>query len=183
MKLLGCLGGRLVCLFFVGGLGLDLGLGLLVRLDGFHQQEINVVDPSFPVDESTETIPPVNKYALSQNYDAPRITRFSTGIDQAIRKVTRVSVTYSYLSVLLFIFVYFALLLMSSKWPDFSLGAYLDPFGGRAYTLATRYLSPAEANSAHGVTLGLVLFENRLLWLTISAAITAIAPLRSAWFR
>src|SRR5579862_79368 len=35
------------------------------------------------------------------------------------------SVTYSYLSVLLFMFVYFALLLMSGKWPDFSLGAYL----------------------------------------------------------
>jgi hypothetical protein len=69
----------------------------VVRLDGFHQQEINVVDPSFPVDESTGTVPPENRYALSSNYHAPRTTRFSTGIDQAIRKVTRVSVTYSYL--------------------------------------------------------------------------------------
>ena len=69
----------------------------VVRLDGFHQQEINVIDPSFPVDESTATVPPVNRYALSPNYDAPRITRFSTGIDQTIRKASRVSVTYSYL--------------------------------------------------------------------------------------
>jgi hypothetical protein len=69
----------------------------VVRLDGFHQQEINVADPSFPVDEGTATVPPVNRYALSPNYDAPRITRFSTGLDQAIRKVSRVSVTYSYL--------------------------------------------------------------------------------------
>ncbi len=69
----------------------------VVRLDGFHQQEINVVDPSFPVDESTATVPPVNRYALSPNYDAPWTTRFSTGIDQTIRKVSRVSVTYSYL--------------------------------------------------------------------------------------
>ncbi len=69
----------------------------VVRLDGFHQQEINVVDPSFPVDENTASVPPVNRYALSPNYDAPRITRFSTGIDQTIRKVSRVSVTYSYL--------------------------------------------------------------------------------------
>jgi hypothetical protein len=69
----------------------------VVRLDGFHQQEINVVDPSFPVDENTASVPPVNRYALSPNYDAPRITRFSTGIDQAIQKVSRVSVTYSYL--------------------------------------------------------------------------------------
>ena len=69
----------------------------VVRLDGFHQQEINVVDPSFPVDESTATVPPVNRYALGANFDAPRITRFSTGVDQTIRKVSRVSVTYSYL--------------------------------------------------------------------------------------
>jgi hypothetical protein len=69
----------------------------LVRLDGFHQLEINVVDPTFPVDENTASVPPVNRYALSSNYDAPRITRFSTGIDQAIHKVSRVSVTYSYL--------------------------------------------------------------------------------------
>jgi hypothetical protein len=39
----------------------------------------------------------VNRYALGPNYDAPRITRFSAGVDQSIRKVSRVSVTYSYL--------------------------------------------------------------------------------------
>ena len=69
----------------------------IVRLDGFHQQEINVIDPTFPVDESTATVPPVNRYALSPNYNAPRITRFSSGVDQTFRKVNRVSVTYSYL--------------------------------------------------------------------------------------
>src|SRR5262249_37650974 len=69
----------------------------VIRLDGFHQREINVVDPSFPVDESMETAPPVNRYALGPNYDAPRTTRFSAGIDQTIQKVNRVSVTYSYL--------------------------------------------------------------------------------------
>ncbi|HEX3704776.1 MAG TPA: TonB-dependent receptor [Vicinamibacterales bacterium] len=69
----------------------------VVRLDGFHQQEINVVDPSFPIDAGAASTPPVNRYALGPNYDAPRITRFSTGIDQTIRKVSRVSATYSYL--------------------------------------------------------------------------------------
>jgi hypothetical protein len=69
----------------------------VVRLDGFHQREINVIDPSFPVDDSTATAPPVNRYALGPNYDAPRITRFSAGVDHAFRKVNRVSVTYSYL--------------------------------------------------------------------------------------
>jgi hypothetical protein len=69
----------------------------VVRLDGFHQQEINVVDPSFPVDESLATVAPVNRYALGPDYHMTRITRFSGGIDQTIRKVSRVSVTYSYL--------------------------------------------------------------------------------------
>jgi hypothetical protein len=69
----------------------------VVRLDGFHQQEINIVDPSFPVDESGAAVPPANRYALGPAYDAPRITRFSAGADQTIRKVNRVSVTYSYL--------------------------------------------------------------------------------------
>ncbi|HEY1911743.1 MAG TPA: TonB-dependent receptor [Vicinamibacterales bacterium] len=69
----------------------------VVRLDGFHQQEINIVDPSFPVDENIDTVPPANRYALGPTYDAPRITRFSTGIDQVFKKVNRVSVTYSYL--------------------------------------------------------------------------------------
>jgi hypothetical protein len=69
----------------------------VVRLDGFHQQEINVIDPSFPVDESAGAIPPVNRYALSPGYTAPRITRFSGGVDQTLHKVNRLSVTYSYL--------------------------------------------------------------------------------------
>jgi hypothetical protein len=69
----------------------------IVRLDGFHQQEINIVDPSVLVDPNTASVLPVNSYALSPNYDAPRITRFSTGIDQAVHKVSRVSITYSYL--------------------------------------------------------------------------------------
>jgi hypothetical protein len=69
----------------------------VVRLDGFHQQEINVVDPTFPVDENTASMPPVNRYALSPNYDEPRITRFSAGIDQTVQKVSRLSVTYNYL--------------------------------------------------------------------------------------
>lgn len=87
------------------------------------------------------------------------------------------SVTYSYLTVILFMFVYFALLLMGGKWPDFSLGAYLDPFGGRAWNLATRYLSPAEAN-AHDVTLTSALLENRVLWVAMSVAVVALAVWR-----
>jgi hypothetical protein len=69
----------------------------VIRLDGFHQREINIDNPSFPVDESTTTVPPANRYALGSTYDAPRVTRFSTGVDQAFFKVNRLSVSYSYL--------------------------------------------------------------------------------------
>jgi hypothetical protein len=68
----------------------------VVRVDGFHQQEINIVDPSFPV-IGGGVVPPVNRYMLGSTYHAPRITRVSGGMDQAFRKVNRVSVTYSYL--------------------------------------------------------------------------------------
>src|SRR5262249_22111933 len=68
----------------------------IVRIDGFHQQEINIVNPSYPVDETTGTIPPVNRYLLDSAFQTPRISRVSAGFDQALLKVIRASVTYSY---------------------------------------------------------------------------------------
>ncbi len=68
-----------------------------VRVDGLHQREINIVDPTFPVDETSAVVPPVNRYLLGAGYHAPRIERISTGVDQRFRKVNQVSVTYSYL--------------------------------------------------------------------------------------
>jgi hypothetical protein len=41
-------------------------------------------------------IPPTNRYSLSDGYRMPRTTRVSTGIDQGLFKVARVSGTYSY---------------------------------------------------------------------------------------
>jgi hypothetical protein len=67
-----------------------------IRVDGFHQQEVNIVNPAFP-DPGTVGIVPTNRYLLGDGYDAPRITRFSAGVDQGLFKVTRVSATYSYL--------------------------------------------------------------------------------------
>lgn len=68
----------------------------VIRLDGFHQQEINVIDPTFPIDTGAGTVPPVNRYQLGAGYDAPRIERISTGVDQRFRKVNSVSISYSY---------------------------------------------------------------------------------------
>src|SRR5256886_2812943 len=38
-----------------------------LRVDGFHQQEINIVNPSFPDPGNVTTILPTSKYLLSGN--------------------------------------------------------------------------------------------------------------------
>lgn len=67
-----------------------------LRSDGFHQQELNIVNPAFPDPGAGGFVPPINRYVLGSDYHAPRLTRFSAGVDQNIMKVTRVSATYSY---------------------------------------------------------------------------------------
>jgi Carboxypeptidase regulatory-like domain len=68
----------------------------VVRVDGFHQREINIIDPSYPDVPVNAIVPPVNRYLLGDSFATPRITRVSAGIDQTVMKVTRVSATYSY---------------------------------------------------------------------------------------
>ena len=66
-----------------------------LRSDGFHQQEFNIVNPSFPDPGVDGVVTPINRYVLG-DYRAPRQTRVSAGMDQGIMKVTRISATYSY---------------------------------------------------------------------------------------
>jgi hypothetical protein len=68
----------------------------VVRVDGFHQQEFNILNPSFPNPGVSGVVPPINRYALGNGYHAPRITRVSAGIDQGFLKTIRVAATYSY---------------------------------------------------------------------------------------
>jgi hypothetical protein len=68
-----------------------------VRVDGLHQREINIVNPSFPDPGTGGVVLPVNRYVLGSAYSAPRITRLSAGVDQSFLRVARVSATYSYL--------------------------------------------------------------------------------------
>jgi hypothetical protein len=67
-----------------------------LRVDGFRQQELNIVDPSFPDPGNFGVVPPINRYIFGTEYQAPRITRISAGFDQGLAKVVRVSTTYSY---------------------------------------------------------------------------------------
>lgn len=87
------------------------------------------------------------------------------------------SVTYSYLTVILFMFAYFALTAMLRKWPDLSSAAFFDPFGSIALGLGIRYLTPIQANT-ESIQLTTRLLSNRIVWLSISAVIVVIAVWR-----
>jgi len=67
-----------------------------LRVDGLKQQELNILDPSYPDPGIVGVIPPTNRYQLGDSYRMPRTTRFSSGVDQQLFKVIRVSGTYSY---------------------------------------------------------------------------------------
>jgi len=67
-----------------------------LRVDGIKQQELNILNPSFPDPGVDGIIPPTNRYQIGDSYHMPRITRFSGGVDQGLMKVIRVSGTYSY---------------------------------------------------------------------------------------
>jgi hypothetical protein len=67
-----------------------------LRVDGLRQQELNIFNPTFPDPGIGGVIPPINRYELGGAYHMPRTERFSTGVDQGLLKVMRVSATYSY---------------------------------------------------------------------------------------
>jgi hypothetical protein len=67
-----------------------------LRVDGFRQQELNILNPSFPDPGSIGGVTPVNRYVLGSDYRLPRTTRVSAGVDQQIGKYVRVVGTYSY---------------------------------------------------------------------------------------
>jgi len=67
-----------------------------LRVDGFRQQELNILNPSFPEPGTIGGVTPVNRYVLGSDYRLPRTTRFSAGVDQQIGKYVRVVGTYSY---------------------------------------------------------------------------------------
>jgi hypothetical protein len=67
-----------------------------VRVDGFHQQEIDIVNPAFPeLTELSLLAAPGNRYVLGDDFVLPRSSRMSLGIDQRYR-VIQASATYAY---------------------------------------------------------------------------------------
>jgi len=68
-----------------------------LRVDGVHQQEINIVNPSFPTDPGgVGAVLPTSRYLLSDNLQMVKLPRLSAGLDQTISPRVRFSSTYTY---------------------------------------------------------------------------------------
>ena len=68
-----------------------------LRVDGFHQQEVNVANPPYPKPDSTGgVIPPTNRYLLDDDLPMARNARVSAGIEQRLTPRVRIGGTYSH---------------------------------------------------------------------------------------
>jgi hypothetical protein len=67
-----------------------------LRVDGFHQQEINIVNPAFPDPGSLGVVLPTSRYILSDHLQMVRLPRLSVGIDQTFTPRVRFSSAYTY---------------------------------------------------------------------------------------
>jgi hypothetical protein len=71
-----------------------------LRVDGFRQQELNLVNPAYPVNlgvatEGAGAVPPTNRYLLGRDVQLETTRRFDVGIDQTITPHVRISVSYN----------------------------------------------------------------------------------------
>jgi hypothetical protein len=70
-----------------------------LRVDGFRQRELNVLDPAYPDPfGSLGTVTPVNRYLLDPALDNTKNWRVSTGVEYAVTRRLRGTATYRYLS-------------------------------------------------------------------------------------
>ncbi len=66
-----------------------------LRVDGFHQQELILANPSYPDPGTAGVIPPTNRYLLGNDLQMARYMRLSAGVDQQITKALRIGAVYS----------------------------------------------------------------------------------------
>jgi hypothetical protein len=67
-----------------------------LRIDGARQQEINLVNPSYPDPGVVGDAPPTNRYVLGSDLPLGRNTRFSAGIGQRVGTRLTINATYAY---------------------------------------------------------------------------------------
>ncbi|MBI3264823.1 MAG: TonB-dependent receptor [Acidobacteria bacterium] len=68
-----------------------------LRVDGFRQRELNIVDPIYPDPGFFGVIPPINRYLLGDDVQMGRTMRLSAGLDRKLTPKIRVSTTYSHM--------------------------------------------------------------------------------------
>ena len=69
-----------------------------LRVDGFRQQELNIINPTFPDPGAAGMIPPINRYLLSDDLQMAKNSRVSLGVDHAFTPRVRSGVTYAYVN-------------------------------------------------------------------------------------
>src|SRR5207244_6168908 len=68
--------------------------GQTLRVDGFRQRDLFIVNPSFPDPGPGGTITSTNKYVLGPDVQMGRSERVSAGIDQTISPKVRVNASF-----------------------------------------------------------------------------------------
>lgn len=100
-------------------------------------------------------------------------TLFISAIIFAIAVVTRSTAT-SFIGGLLLLVAYVTTQSLTSDMKNEVLGALLDPFGLRTFSLATKYWTVADKNTLSLGYTGLVT-ANRAIWISVSALVFAFA--------
>ena len=66
-----------------------------LRVDGVHQQELDIVNPGYPYDPTLGVVLPTNRYLLGDNLELAQNTRLSLGLDQQITSAIRFNTVYA----------------------------------------------------------------------------------------
>jgi hypothetical protein len=67
-----------------------------LRVDGFRQQELNILNPAYPDPGIDGVTPPANRYLLDENLVLPASLGANFGVEQALTSALRLNVGYSY---------------------------------------------------------------------------------------
>ena len=66
-----------------------------LRVDGFRQQELNILDPTYPDPGAEGLISATNRYLMGNDLGMVRTVRFSAGVQQTLTPRIRSGVTYA----------------------------------------------------------------------------------------
>ena len=67
-----------------------------LRVDGFQQREVDVLNPSYPDVGPLGEGSPANRYLLDDDLRMPRTNRASVGVDQRLHRLVQTTTTYAY---------------------------------------------------------------------------------------